>query len=430
MDAEGRTYGEQLAAMLAAAAQELRQLSARAHRLTGADLDTVLPLVDALTAVAAAGRFTIAAEAEGRGEVAASLAGTLAQWVSERCPSLEMREAGQVAKAVRELGTPTLSVAREAVAAGRISVASGCVVASEWRQLLPLVEPAAHDAVVAGMVAIGESDGCPGVRALRPALLAKYGLGELLQEIEDRHRGLTALSCGHDIGGGITEYRMRLDPEARAVVEAAINTLSAPAGTDGARDVRTVDQRRGDALVAVCRRVTAISPTRTPSTLKATVIVTIPLADLRDRTRPGVLVGGLDGGTPLGPETVRRLACDGAVIPAVLDSAGQLLRLGRTRRLFTSAQVRGLWLRDRHCTFPRCAAPATWCHAHHVRHWIDGGASDLDNAALLCERHHTIVHRDRLSATVTPTGVRWELLPGSYDRFLSAATATDPPSRR
>jgi hypothetical protein len=118
------------------------------------------------------------------------------------------------------------------------------------------------------------------------------------------------------------------------------------------------------------------------------------------------------------------------VIPAVLDSAGQLLRLGRTRRLFTSAQVRGLWLRDRHCTFPRCAAPATWCHAHHVRHWIDGGASDLDNAALLCERHHTIVHRDRLSATVTPTGVRWELLPGSYDRFLSAATATDPPSRR
>jgi hypothetical protein len=31
---------------------------------------------------------------------------------------------------------------------------------------------------------------------------------------------------------------------------------------------------------------------------------------------------------------------------------------------------------------------------------------------------------------VTPTGVRWELLPGSYDRFLSAATATDPPSRR
>ena len=36
------------------------------------------------------------------------------------------------------------------------------------------------------------------------------------------------LSCGHDIGGGITEYRMRLNPEARAVVEAAINVLSAP----------------------------------------------------------------------------------------------------------------------------------------------------------------------------------------------------------
>jgi Domain of unknown function (DUF222)/HNH endonuclease len=206
--------------------------------------------------------------------------------------------------------------------------------------------------------------------------------------------------------------------------------LSAPTGAGGAGDARTVDQRRGDALVAVCRRASAISPTRTPSTVKATVIVTIPLAGLGDRTRPGVLVGGLDGGDTLGPETVRRLACDGALIPAVLDSDGQLLRLGRTRRLFTSAQVRGLWLRDRHCTFPRCTAPSTWCHAHHVRHWVDGGTSDLDNAALLCERHHTIVHRDRLTTAVTATGVMWNIVPGGYDRVLRGAAASDPPSRR
>ena len=244
-----------------------------------------------------------------------------------RCPCLEMREAGQVAKAVR-----------------------------------------AHDAVIAGMVAIAETDGCPGVRGLRSALLARYGLGDKLQDIEDRHRGLTVLSCGHDIGGGITEYRMRLAPESRA--------------------------------------------------------------DLRDRTRPGVLVGGLDGGDMLGPETVRRLACDGALISAVLDSDGQLLRLGRTRRLFASAQVRGLWLRDRHCTFPRCTAPSTWCHAHHVRHGVDGGTSDLDNAALLCERHHTIVHRDRLTAAVTATGVMWNIVPGGYDRVLRGAAASDPPPRR
>ena len=107
-------------------------------------------------------------------------------------------------------------------------MSAGCVVASELRQLTPLLEPGAVDAVAAGLVAMGEVDGTAGVRRVRPAMLARYGLGQRLQDLEDRHRGLTVLSCGHDIGGGITEYRMRLNPEARAVVEAAINVLSAP----------------------------------------------------------------------------------------------------------------------------------------------------------------------------------------------------------
>src|SRR3712207_8108233 len=33
-----------------------------------------------------------------------------------------------------------------------------------------------------------------------------------------------------------------------------------------------------------------------------------------------------------------------------------------------------------------------WCDVHHLLAWIDGGQTDLDNAALLCERHHTKVH--------------------------------------
>jgi len=30
----------------------------------------------------------------------------------------------------------------------------------------------------------------------------------------------------------------------------------------------------------------------------------------------------------------------------------------------------------------------------------------------LCARHHTIVHRDLLTADVTPTGVTWNTTPG------------------
>ena len=142
----------------------------------------VLPVIDRLAAMAGAGRYTITADAESRGEVASSQAGTTAQWIAERCPSLDSREA-----------------------------------------------------VLAGLITMGGVDGAAGVRRLRPAVLAQYGLGEVLQEVEDRHAGLTVLSCGRDIGGGITEYRLRLNPEARAVVEAAINTASAPKVVDGSR---------------------------------------------------------------------------------------------------------------------------------------------------------------------------------------------------
>jgi hypothetical protein len=264
MDAGVGGYGDEVVAVLSAATALLRDLPVRVARLTGPDLEVVLPVIDALAAVAAAGRFTVTAEAVQRGEVAASQAGSTGQWVADRCPALDGREAGLVAKAVRELAGPTLAQARAAVQDGRLSVSAGCVVASELGQLAPLVEPDAVEAVAAGLVAMGAVDGPAGVRRLRPAMLARYGLGDLLQDLEDRHRGLTVLSCGQDIGGGITEYRLRLNPEARAVVEAAINALAKPVVVDGERDPRTVDQRRGDALVQVCRRVVATPWPRAP----------------------------------------------------------------------------------------------------------------------------------------------------------------------
>ena len=146
MDPGMRTYGGELVAVLAAATAVLSDLPARVHRLTGPDLDAVLPLVDRLAAVAAAGRFTLTADAVDRGEVAGSQAGSTQQWVADRCPSLDARNAGLVAKAVRELTDPSgtgqtsaLAGARVAVQQGRLSVSASCVVASELRQLTPLL---------------------------------------------------------------------------------------------------------------------------------------------------------------------------------------------------------------------------------------------------------------------------------------------------
>jgi hypothetical protein len=88
---------------------------------------------------------------------------------------------------------------------------------------------------------------------------------------------------------------------------------------------------------------------------------------------------------------------------------GELLDLGRTVRLATPKQVQALWIRDQGCTFPGCSRPPSWCDAHHVWHWCDGGPTDLSNLALLCPRHHTIVHQKGCTATVTTTGVTWHL---------------------
>jgi hypothetical protein len=114
-----------------------------------------------------------------------------------------------------------------------------------------------------------------------------------------------------------------------------------------------------------------------------------------------IVLGSRATGELISPDTVRRLACDAGIIPVVLGRRGETLNQGAMQRLFTTAQVRALWRRDRHCTFPDCGIPAAWCDAHHLTHWIDGGLTDLANAALLCARHHTIVHRDQLAGRVT-----------------------------
>ena len=55
MDAGVRCYGDELVAVLSAATAALKDLPAEVHRLTGADLDAVLPVIDALAAVAGGG---------------------------------------------------------------------------------------------------------------------------------------------------------------------------------------------------------------------------------------------------------------------------------------------------------------------------------------------------------------------------------------
>ena len=90
--------------------------------------------------------------------------------------------------------------------------------------------------------------------------------------------------------------------------------------------------------------------------------------------------------------TVRRMACDAAVLPAVLNGGGQVLDVGRTRRLFTGPLRRALAIRDRGCAFPGCDRPVRWTDGHHIISWLNGGTTDVDNGVLVCRVHHGLVH--------------------------------------
>lgn len=226
------------------------------------------------------------------------------------------------------------------------------------------------------------------------------------KDSEDEERAQRARRAMYALpaSGGMTEYRLYLDPEGAAIVDAAVAALSKPRpAEDGAPDLRGAPTRRADALLTIVERGVS-APEGTSQTTKAQVFVTIGLSELLSQAQGAGLTMT---GQVLSPGVVRRMACDGGIIPAVLGSEGEVLDQGREVRLFTPGQQRALWHRDQGCTFPGCTIPAQWCAAHHVQHWLHNGPTNVDNGALLCRRHHTHVHTHDLTATVTSTGVTW-----------------------
>ena len=95
---------------------------------------------------------------------------------------------------------------------------------------------------------------------------------------------------------------------------------------------------------------------------------------------------------PIPQQTARRLACDASISRIVTRGRSEPLDVGRRTAVVAPALRRAVVVRDRHCRFPGCDRPQSWCDAHHVRHWADGGPTALSNLTLLCRRHHRLVH--------------------------------------
>jgi hypothetical protein len=117
-------------------------------------------------------------------------------------------------------------------------------------------------------------------------------------------------------------------------------------------------------------------------------------AERADHLAPGDRCG-VPGLGPLEARTVQRLACTGMLALLVTDDDGEVLHLGRARRLASRAQRRALRATQQTCQFPGCDQHRH-LDAHHVVPWSRGGPTDLENLALLCRRHHVLVHEGGL----------------------------------
>ena len=101
---------------------------------------------------------------------------------------------------------------------------------------------------------------------------------------------------------------------------------------------------------------------------------------------------------PLLSEAERRyLICD-ATCEVWFERDGQVIGAGRATRLISRRLRRALEHRDRTCAVPGCGA-TRGLHAHHIRHWEDGGPTELVNLVLVCPYHHRLHHRGVITIT-------------------------------
>jgi len=182
-----------------------------------------------------------------------------------------------------------------------------------------------------------------------------------------------------------------------------------PSATVGDVDASSSSGSSGDvAHVSGVESANAVSVAAT----RAEILVTVDLETLRSGVH-GSSVHRTSTGAELPADVIRRMACEAAIVPVVLNGQGVVVDIGRARRLATRAQRQAIFAMHRTCAMPECSVRIAVCVPHHIDYWERGGATDLANLVPLCSRHHHVVHeggwklsisRDRTVTVVLPDG--------------------------
>jgi len=285
------------------------------------------------------------------------------------------RELIRVARSLEEM-----PATREALQAGDISL-SGVKVLAATREADPEAFVRSEQQLVEAARIHSMSDLRRVVAYWRQAVEREHAAQgeEKLREQRRLHASVSLL--------GMVRLDGNLDPETGETLLTALGAvLDAEARSGKGEDDRTPAQRRADALAEVCRQWLDGSERPTVAGERPHVTVTVGAEAL------GAHTSELDHVGPVPPETARRIACDASVMRVVMAGGSEPLDVGRRTPVVRPAMRRAVIVRDRRCRFPGCDRPHTWCDAHHVVHWADGGDTAVPNLLLLCRRHHRLVH--------------------------------------
>ena len=321
---------------------------------------------------------------------------TCAQWLNWRV-GLSLRTARdhlRVAHALRRLPLTTA-----AFAAGRVSY-------SKVRAMTRIATPATEE----GLLSV----------ALHGTTSQLEGLVQAARAVTDPRpaRARRGMWTSRAADGSLL-VRLRVPAEQGEELVSAIEALVAQeAGRDGSGEPSGPEQAPGDVVdPRAARRLDALldlaagAPVERPAALVVHVRADDPepAADAPGDGSEAVPddrpVAWIDGGPAVPRSVADRLACSASVQALLVDRRGNPLFLGRERRVVTRRQLRALRVRDRgRCVFPGCTGTRR-LQAHHVRWWRHGGATDLDNLALVCGFHHALIHDH---------GYRMDAVPGGF----------------
>jgi hypothetical protein len=302
-------------------------------------------------------------------------------------------------------------ITREAFAAGAISQ-RGAEAVCEALDTLPADVPASMITPVEQLLVDTAADeGTPAVARRAMEVVHRFAPDALARrEAAATEHDRFHLALRPD--GGI-RFAGSYGIEAAARVLPVLNAFAAPKpAVDGVPDLRDADRRYADAFIDICTLAGADPAAPSHRGEPPHINVTISYEALRKEL--GQAPGRLDHGAPLSAEAARMLACDAKIIPIVLGSQSEPLDIGRASRIWPPSIARAITARDGGCVMPGCDRPPSWARIHHLRFWAEGGETKVGNGALVCEPHHSRVHKDGWIIQIRD-GLPWVIPPAWID---------------